>query len=888
MANRNNTFLLKRSNIPGKIPTLSGLTIGELALNISDAKLYTLYTGGLTGATEVREIGWDKLSISGGTIYGSLKVNDTLTANTIHTTYIYDRNNSLGSPGQVLSITSSGVEWVNVTGTTGGGTTTPTTCNVNTVSTYGLEYKKIATISGFTQGSYIIKSYLSSFSGNTKYGFWERTLGVVTTGGTPTIIQTTEDFDSYSPNFLPSQIVYTPISSNNIEIYVSGLTSENLNWTSYYDIIGQNCGSSTSGSGNFTGNTSGDCISDIYVSNIHSCSPLYINPNDEGNVYFGSNNKISIDLNNSVLNINGSFSATTVYGSGLGLINIPISSINNLNTNLDSKTNLSEFVLHTGNTNNPHQTTFYNLVSTAHTHTISDVINLQSSLDSKFSLSGGTVNGNVIINGNVQILGSATTINTQTLSIADNVVTLNSNYSGNTAPFFGHSGIEVLRGSGTTAAMLWEEQNSQWEAGLHGTTKRIILQGDSLALLSSGHTHPISEINNLQSSLDSKFNVTGGTITSNVLVNGSLTATTFYGNGQYLTGLVTNDFYVTGGTFSGTTLTLNRQNGSVTITGFTDNFVTGGTFSGTSLTLNRQNGSIVITGFTSSSVNTFVTGFTYSNNNITLSQNQGQSPIIVNISTMTGLTVNGNLVVTGTSSFNTLTATTPVFFGTTNVRGNLVVTGTTLLNTLTATTPVFFGTTNVNGNLTVTGSTSLRSFTATAGTILGTGQSILTIVGSGSSTSLPLFTVQGSSGELFSVSDSLQGSLFSVNDISGLPILEVFSDNTTLMGSYLAPSLNTTVKTTVNTGTTTIYSIPTSAYTGAYFDYNVLNTAGARSGNIISIWSGNTVNYTETTTTDIGSTTPITFNMTVTSGFALLRASATTNSWTVKTIVRSI
>ena len=603
MANRSSTFLLKRSNVLNKIPVLSGLTLGELALNTADAKLYTLYTGGFSGATEVREIGWGKLSISGGTIYGSLKVNDTLTANTIHTTYIYDRNNSLGSPGQVLSITSSGVEWVNVTGTTGGGTTTPTTCNVNTVSTYGLEYKKIATISGFTQGSYIIKSYLSSFSGNTKYGFWERTLGVVTTGGTPTIIQTTEDFDSYSPNFLPSQIVYTPISSNNIEIYVSGLTSENLNWTSYYDIIGQNCGSSTSGSGNFTGNTSGDCISDIYVSNIHSCSPLYINPNDEGNVYFGSNNKISIDLNNSVLNINGSFSATTVYGSGLGLINIPISSINNLSTNLDSKTNLSEFVLHTGNTNNPHQTTFYNLVSTAHTHTISDVINLQSSLDSKFSLSGGTVNGSVIINGNVQILGSATTINTQTLSIADNVVTLNSNYSGNTAPFFGHSGIEVLRGSGTTAAMLWEEQNSQWEAGLHGTTKRIILQGDSLALLSSGHTHPISEVNNLQSSLDSKFNVTGGTITSNVLVNGSLTATTFYGNGQYLTGLVTNDFYVTGGTFSGTTLILNRQNGSVTITGFTATATGGGTFNGGTVT-----GSTNFTGgLTANTINTPIT-----------------------------------------------------------------------------------------------------------------------------------------------------------------------------------------------------------------------------------------------------------------------------------------
>jgi hypothetical protein len=52
-------------------------------------------------------------------------------------------------------------------------------------------------------------------------------------------------------------------------------------------------------------------------------------------------------------------------------------------TQLDSKTDISLFNTHTGDTNNPHQTSFSNLTSTAHTHTISDVINLQSELDSK-------------------------------------------------------------------------------------------------------------------------------------------------------------------------------------------------------------------------------------------------------------------------------------------------------------------------------------------------------------------------------------------------------------------------------------------------------------------------------------------------------------------------
>ena len=42
----------------------------------------------------------------------------------------------------------------------------------------------------------------------------------------------------------------------------------------------------------------------------------------------------------------------------------------------------------------------------------------------------------------------------------------------------------------------------------------------------------------------------------------------------------------------------------------------------------------------------------------------------------------------------------------------------------------------------------------------------------------------GSSGSLFSISDSLVGSLMSVNDISGLPILEVFDTDKVVMGTF--------------------------------------------------------------------------------------------------------
>jgi len=56
----------------------------------------------------------------------------------------------------------------------------------------------------------------------------------------------------------------------------------------------------------------------------------------------------------------------------------------------------------------------------------------------------------------------------------------------------------------------------------------------------------------------------------------------------------------------------------------------------------------------------------------------------------------------------------------------------------------------------------------------------LVINGSGS----VLLDVQGSQGQLFSITDSLSGSLFAVKDISGIPVMEAFSDNTVRMGQF--------------------------------------------------------------------------------------------------------
>jgi hypothetical protein len=211
-----------------------------------------------------------------------------------------------------------------------------------------------------------------------------------------------------------------------------------------------------------------------------------------------------------------------------------------------------------------------------------------------------------------------------------------------------------------------------------------------------------------------------------------------------------------------------------------------------------------------------------------------------------------------------------------------------------ASTPAFpyTGSALITGSLGVTGSvsitqnlTSSRAFISSSnGTISG---SSLTVYGSGSAQ--PVFTVQGSQGELFSITDSLSGSLFSVNDISGLPIMEVFSDNTTLMGSYLAPSLNTTAKVVqTNSGSFTMYSLPTASYDTAFFEYSVRSGSNARAGTIMAIQSGSAVNFTETTTTDFGSTSAVSFTVIVTGSNIALTGSSTSGAWTIKTIVRSI
>jgi hypothetical protein len=157
------------------------------------------------------------------------------------------------------------------------------------------------------------------------------------------------------------------------------------------------------------------------------------------------------------------------------------------------------------------------------------------------------------------------------------------------------------------------------------------------------------------------------------------------------------------------------------------------------------------------------------------------------------------------------------------------ITGLTHRAIETVTGDVLFGTTSGNVGI---GTTTPASRLTVSGSA-GTGSAIYAYK-SGST----VLDIQGSQGQLFSVIDALSGSLMSVNDVSGLPILEVFSDDRVVMGTYGAPALTVsgsavTVATasTAPTGTVPEGTFRFATVGGAYYIYAYLGGAW-RSGSL--------------------------------------------------------
>lgn len=78
-----------------------------------------------------------------------------------------------------------------------------------------------------------------------------------------------------------------------------------------------------------------------------------------------------------------------------------------------------------------------------------------------------TIDDNLTVTGNLTVSGTTTSINTETITLDDNIIVLNNNETGSPSQ---NAGIEIERGTSTNVLVRWNETNDKWEITNDGST----------------------------------------------------------------------------------------------------------------------------------------------------------------------------------------------------------------------------------------------------------------------------------------------------------------------------------------------------------------------------------------------------------------------------------
>lgn len=145
-----------------------------------------------------------------------------------------------------------------------------------------------------------------------------------------------------------------------------------------------------------------------------------------------------------------SASSGITYSNSTGVIGVDSSIVTTL-TETQTLTNktLTSPIINTPTINNP---TFTNLSIITTTGNV-------------------TVGGDLSITGNLTVSGTTTTISAETINLADNFISLNSNATGSPTE---NAGIEINRGSSSVVSIRWNESTDKWENTRDGTTYYLI------------------------------------------------------------------------------------------------------------------------------------------------------------------------------------------------------------------------------------------------------------------------------------------------------------------------------------------------------------------------------------------------------------------------------
>ena len=89
-----------------------------------------------------------------------------------------------------------------------------------------------------------------------------------------------------------------------------------------------------------------------------------------------------------------------------------------------------------------------------------------------------TASGNVVVQGNLTVNGTTTTVNSNTVAIGDSIMLLNNDETGTPSE---NAGLEVERGTSTNVSILWNEGSDYWQINDGSTTSKLLTAGNFAA-----------------------------------------------------------------------------------------------------------------------------------------------------------------------------------------------------------------------------------------------------------------------------------------------------------------------------------------------------------------------------------------------------------------------
>jgi hypothetical protein len=142
---------------------------------------------------------------------------------------------------------------------------------------------------------------------------------------------------------------------------------------------------------------------------------------------------------------------------------------------------------------------------------------------------GGTITGDVSITGNLTVAGVTTYVNTQTVLVADNILTLNAAINQSGTPI-SDAGIEIDRGNEANVYILWNETSNKWTFTIDGINYDEVGSASASSYANSGFIHS----NSAFIQVNAAFDVVNTSAGIDITQNNNITAAFNHANSSFI------------------------------------------------------------------------------------------------------------------------------------------------------------------------------------------------------------------------------------------------------------------------------------------------------------------------------------------------------------------